>query len=193
MNGGIIPNPLSPRRPTGARQQHELAMRAMLRQLSRNGDAHRIDDEWWWRWILWLSLFGGLTAAYCIVGPMLAPDDPYTKMVDRARLDDGLLTFDDRAARRTLTYAVPYRREERVGGARGYGRPGGMPRTVAEMNATAIPLETLGGNIPQLAHPDDPPRNGFIGPPGDRGRGVVRRQEIRDEAGVERPRDPELR
>ena len=61
------------------------------------------------------------------------------------------------------------------------------------MNATAIPLETLGGNIPPLLDPLDPPRNGFIGPPGDRGRGVVRRQEIRDEAGVDRPLDPDRR
>ena len=68
-----------------------------------------------------------------------------------------------------------------------------MPRTVAQMNAAAIPLATLGGNIPPLAHPDDPPRNGFIGPPGDRGRGVVRRQEIRDEAGVNQPLDPDQR
>ena len=132
------------------------------------------------------SLCGNISQ---FVGPTLAPDDPYTRMVDRAELE----TFDDPAAGQTLTYAVPYRQEERVGGTRGYGRPGGMPRTVAEMNATAIPLETLGGNIPQLAHPDDPPRDGFIGPPGDRGRGVVRRQEIRDEAGVDRPSDPEQR
>ncbi|CAH0374134.1 unnamed protein product [Pelagomonas calceolata] len=193
LNGGIIPNPLSPRRPTGARQAHELGMRAMLRQLSRNGGAHRIDEDDWWRIIIWLSLFGGLTAAFCIVGPMLAPDDPYTKMVDRARLDDGLLTFDDLEARRTLTYAVPYRREARIGGARGYGRPGGMPRTVAQMNAAAIPLETLGGNIPQLAHPADPPRDAHIGPPELGGVGVVRRQEIRDEAGVDQPQNPAQR
>ena len=86
-----------------------------------------------------------------------------------------------------------YRRQTQVGGARGFGRPGGMPRTVAEMNATAIPLETLGGNIPPLEDPNDPPRDGFIGPPGDRGRGVVRRQEIRDEAGVDPPLDPAQR
>ena len=73
------------------------------------------------------------------------------------------------------------------------GRPGGMPRTVAQMNAAAIPLATLGGNIPPLAHPDDPPRNGHIGPPELGGVGVVRRQEIRDEAGVDPPKDPEQR
>ena len=59
-----------------------------------------------------------------------------------------------------------------------------MPRTVAEGKGR-------GGNIPQLAHPDDPPRN--IGPPELGGVGVVRRQEIRDEAGVDPPKNPEQR
>lgn len=102
----------------------------------------------------------------------------------------------DAGAGRGLFAARPsmvYRRQTQVGGARGFGRPGGMPRTVAEMNATAIPLETLGGNIPPLEDPNDPPRDGFIGPPGDRGRGVVRRQEIRDEAGVPRSDNPAQR
>ena len=157
----------------------------MLLYLSSNGGAHVKDEPKRWPWPFeWLSLFGGLTCAVGIV--TVAGKKISEAMLEKLRRARVRLIGDAETGQ-TAVMARPYDEEETIAGRPNFR----LPETVAELVGGATDVATLRGDgFPPLSDPGD---DRLEGPEGLKGVGVVRRAEIRAEAGVDQLSDPRLR
>jgi lipid-A-disaccharide synthase-like uncharacterized protein len=180
--GGRIPKRFG--RLTGARQTHALSMRHMLQYLSSKGGAHvKEEPELWPDPFWWLSLFGGLT---CIVGVMTVAGKKISEaMLEKLRRARVRVIRDARTGQ-VAAVARPYNDQEKIAGRPNFR----LPETVAELRDGAVNLAEERGDLPSLSDSDDDEHQG---PQGLGGVGVVRRAEIRAEAGVDQSDDPRAR
>ena len=180
--GGRIPKRFG--RLTGARQTHGLAMGHMLQFLSSKGGAHVKDEpELWPEPFWWLSLFGGLT---CIVGVVTVVGKELRRDVVEKLEAAGVKVIHDTETGQTAAVARPYDDQGTIAGRPNFR----LPETVAELRDGAVNLAEERGDLPSLSDSDDDEHQG---PQGLGGVGVVRRAEIRAEAGVRQPDCPAQR
>ena len=178
--GGRIPEHFG--RLTGARQTHHFGMRHMLQFLKKAPNVKEKPELWPWPFE-WLSLFGGLTV---IVGVVTVAGKKISKaMLDKLRRAR-VRVIDDAETGQTAVVARPYNEEETIAGRPNFR----LPETVAELRDGAVNLAEERGDLPGLSDDDD---DELQGPEGLGGVGVVRRAEIREEAGVNQPNDPAQR
>ena len=181
--GGRIPKRFG--RLTGARQTHALSMRHMLQYLSSKGGADvKEDKDLWPDPFLWLSLFGGLT---CMLAVVTVAGKKISKAMLAKLKRARVRVVHDKKTGRDMATARPYEGQERIAGRPNFV----LPETVAELVGGATDVATLRGDgFPPLSDPGD---DRLEGPEGLKGVGVVRRAEIRAEAGVDQPSNPAQR
>jgi hypothetical protein len=179
--GGRIPKNFG--RLTGARQTHHFGMGHMLQFLKKAPTVKEDLNRWRWPFE-WLSLFCGLTV---IVGVVTVAGKKISEtMLEKLRRARVRVIRDERTGQFAAT-ARPYDDQETIAGRPNFR----LPETVAELRDGAVDVATLRGEgFPQLANPGD---DADEGPQELEGVGVVRRAEIREEAGVNQPSNPAQR
>jgi hypothetical protein len=178
--GGRIPKNFG--RLTGARQTHNLGMRHMFQFLKKAPNV-KYQPLRWPTPFEWLSLFGGLT---CIVGVVTVAGKKISEAMLEKLRKARVRVIQDEPDGPVAAVARPYNEEETIAGRPNFE----LPETVAELRDGAVNLAEERGDLPSLSDDDD---DELQGPQGLGGVGVVRRAEIRAEAGVDQSDDPAQR